>query len=197
MQPIAQSDISAGSSDVLMKKLGNNRSQNLRASTLLLKSQEMRAKNDEMEREKSTRERKVLLERKEKSIKENQTYMQSLRDSILTKDELIRLTPSAVSYPKTEILEKCTTLKSEGISSQLDDAQLQSLSQVIVSTILYVWKESNSMVNNRYSRLPDHLKTNLKFCHAGCRLPSYDREFYKKTCFYKSLRFEREQSFRI
>lgn len=145
VQPQAQSECPVSSNDVnIIKKLGNNRSHNLRASTLLLKSREMRAKNDEIEREKSSRERKVLLEKKEKFVKEHQTYMQSLRESIIPTNELIKLTPCAATYKQEIILEKCTALKSEGMSSQLDDAQLQSLSQVIVSTLLYVRKESTA-----------------------------------------------------
>ena len=108
----------------------------------------MRAKNDEMEREKSTRERKVLLEKKEKIIKEHQSYMQSVRDSIFPTNDLIRLTPNEISHPREEIVEKCCALKSDALTSQLDDAQLQSLAQVIASTILYVWKEPNSIVNS-------------------------------------------------
>jgi hypothetical protein len=49
-----------------LKKIGSNRIQNLRASTLLQKSQEVRAKNDEIEREKINREKQIAEERKEK-----------------------------------------------------------------------------------------------------------------------------------
>jgi hypothetical protein len=50
----------------VLKKIGSNRIQNLRGSTLLQKSQEVRAKNDEIEREKINREKQIAEERKEK-----------------------------------------------------------------------------------------------------------------------------------
>lgn len=135
-----------------------------------------------MERKKSTRERKVLLEKKEKLIKEYQTYLQSLRDSIFPTKELIRLTPNSASYPKDEIVEKCCALKSDALSSQMDDAQLQSLSQVIVSTILYVWKEQNSIVRPLTIFFFVMLKSTRTF--VGARLRGFQETFSQETCLY-------------
>lgn len=130
-----------------IKKIGSNRIQNLRASTLLQKSQEVRARNDEMEREKVNREKQVAEERKERVWKEFQTYLLSLRSSIGFGEDMIQPFPFTIEYDKEDILKRCIQLKNNTFSSQLEDWQRLCLVQVIVSTILYTWKENHSMVS--------------------------------------------------
>ena len=130
-----------------LKKIGSNRIQNLRASTLLQKSQEVRAKNDEIEREKINREKQVAEERKEKIWKELKMYLLSLRSSIEFGEDKVKIVPSTVDFAQQEILDRCLKLKNQECISQLEDWQLFCLVQVIASTILYVWKENKSMVS--------------------------------------------------
>lgn len=130
-----------------LKKIGSNRIQNLRASTLLQKSQEVRARNDEMEREKINKEKQLADERKKKIWKEFQTYLLSLRSSIGCGEEIVQLVPNKIAFDHQDILERCLKLKEQAFTSQLEDWQWLCLVQVIVSTILYVWKEVSSIVS--------------------------------------------------
>ncbi|KAI9549955.1 hypothetical protein GHT06_005226 [Daphnia sinensis] len=147
--PVPQSDISGGVStscnEAALKKIGSNRIQNLRASTLLQKSQEVRAKNDEIEREKIYKEMQVAEEKKEKVWKELQVYLSNLRSSIAFGENLIRLTPNTEKFDQQEILNSCLRLKHEEFTSQLEDWQLLCLVQVIASTILYVFEGKKSI----------------------------------------------------
>jgi hypothetical protein len=131
-----------------LKKIGSNRIQNLRASTLLQKSQEVRAKNDEIEREKINREKQIAEERKEKIWNEVEMYLLSLRSSIEFGEDKVEIVPSRVEFVHQEILDRCLKLKNQESNSQLEDWQLFCLVQVIASTILYVWKEKQSIVSN-------------------------------------------------
>ena len=141
---IAQTNCNDGA----LKKIGSNRIQNLRASTLLQKSQEVRARNDEKEREKINKEKQVAEEKKEKVWKELQNYLLCLRSSIGCGEEIIQLVPNnVIEFPKEDILERCLKLKSEGFTPQTEDWQIFCLVQVITSTIFYIWKEPNSMVS--------------------------------------------------
>lgn len=159
--PVTQNDTSAGAltscNEGAIKKIGNNRIQNLRASTLLQKSQEVRAKNDEMEREKIYKEKQVAEEKKEKVWKELQVYLTSLRTSIAVGEELIRLVPSTKKFAQQEILDDCLKLKHQEFTSQLEDWQLFCLVQVIASTILYVFKENESLVRNCLLAMIEHV----------------------------------------
>ncbi len=130
-----------------LKNIGSNRIQNRRASTLLKKSQEVRAKNDEIEREKINRERQIAEERKEKIWKELKMYLLSLRSSIEFGEDKVKIVPSMTDYVHQEILDRCLKLKNQESISQLEDWQIFCLVQVITSTILYVWKGNQSMVS--------------------------------------------------
>ena len=107
---------------------------------------QVRAKNDELEREKISKEKQVADEKKQKRWKEFHDYLQVLRQSIFPTGTLVQLLPAALEYPKEEILTKCLELKRQGFASQLEDWQWLCLVQVIVSTIIYVWKEPLSLV---------------------------------------------------
>ncbi|XP_057381286.1 uncharacterized protein LOC130703854 [Daphnia carinata] len=147
--PMPQSDIpggvSASCNEAALKKIGSNRIQNLRASTLLQKSQEVRAKKDEIEREKIYKEMQVAEEKKEKVWKELQIYLSNLRSSIAFGEDLIRLTPNTENFDQQEILDSCLKLKQQEFTSQLEDWQLLCLVQVIASTILYVFQEKKTL----------------------------------------------------
>jgi hypothetical protein len=133
-----------------LKKIGSNRIQNLRASTLLQKSQEVRAKNDEIEREKINREKQVAEEKKEKIWKELKMYSLSLRSSIEFGEDKVKMVPSKVDFAQQEILDRCLKLKNQEFISHLEDWQMFCLVQVIASTILYVWQENKSMVSKSF-----------------------------------------------
>ncbi len=148
---IPQNDTHSGylaSEGGALKKIGSNRIKNLRASTLLQKSQEVRAKNDEIECEKINREKQMAEERKEKIWKELKMYLLSLRSLIEFGEDKVKIVPSRVEFVHQEILDRCLKLKNQESNSQLEDWQLFCLVQVIASTILYVWKEKQSMVSN-------------------------------------------------
>lgn len=99
-----------------------------------------------MEREKIIKEKQVAEEKKEKIWKEFQTYLLSLRSSIGFGEEMIQPFPSTIEFAKHDIMEQCLKLKEQSFISQLEDWQWLCLVQVIVSTILYAWKEAMSMV---------------------------------------------------
>lgn len=109
----------------------------------------MRAKNDEMEREKIYKEKQVAEEKKEKVWKELQVYLSNLRSSIAFGEGVIRLVPNTEKFDQQKILDSCLKLKHQEFTSQLEDWQLLCLVQVIASTILYVFEEKTSLVNNR------------------------------------------------
>lgn len=133
--------------EVAPKKIGSGRIQNLRASTLLQKSQEVRARNDRMEQEKDDKEKQMANERKEKMWKEQLAYMDSIRPSIFTEENWLRLVgESPGPCCKEDILERCLQLKDTNLSAQLEDWQWMCLVQVVVSAILYMWQEPLSMV---------------------------------------------------
>lgn len=129
------------------KKIGSNRIQNLRASTLLQKSQEVRARNSEMEREKIYKEKQVAEERKEKMWREVNTYLLTLRSSIGWEDRMIRVVPNPTEFLKESILEGCLNMKTQISSAQLEDWQIVCIVQVIASTVLYMWKDASSVVS--------------------------------------------------
>lgn len=143
-QPLANVETESVSSAVnenVFRKVGSSRIQNLRASTLLLKSQEVRAKNDEKERERSNKEKQAADERKEKLWKEFYAYLHNSRSSILRGQDLVQLVPEKLVHTKEEVLERCLQLKNEAMSSQMEDWQWLCVVQVVVSSVLYVCKE--------------------------------------------------------
>ena len=144
-QPLAAVETESVSSAVnenVFRKVGSSRIQNLRASTLLQKSQEVRAKNDEKERERSNKEKQAADERKEKLWKEFYAYLHNARSSILRGQDLVKLVQSDTPVlTKEEVLERCLQLKNEAMSSQMEDWQWLCLVQVVVSSVLYVFKD--------------------------------------------------------
>lgn len=141
---IETESVTSALNDNVFRKVGSSRIQNLRASTLLQKSQEVRARNDEKERERSNKEKQAADERKEKMWKEFYAYLHTMRSSILCGEDLVQLIPVSLVHPKEEVLEQCLQLKKEALlSSQMEDWQWLCLIQVVVSSILYVWKEKN------------------------------------------------------
>ena len=144
-QPLAAVETESVSSAVnenVFRKVGSSRIQNLRASTLLQKSQEVRAKNDEKERERSNKEKQAADERKQKLWKEFYAYLHNARSSILRGQDLVKLVQSDTPVlTKEEVLERCLQLKNEAMSSQMEDWQWLCLVQVVVSSVLYVFKD--------------------------------------------------------
>jgi hypothetical protein len=143
-QPLATVEAESASSAVnenVFRKVGSSRIQNLRASTLLQKSQEVRAKNDEKERERCNKEKQAADERKEKLWKEFYAYLHNARSSILYGRDLVQLVPVALVHTREEVLERCLQLKKQAMSSQMEDWQWLCLVQVIVSSLLYVCKD--------------------------------------------------------
>jgi len=144
-QPLAAVETESVSSAVnenVFRKVGSSRIQNLRASTLLQKSHEVRAKNDEKERERSNKEKQAADERKEKLWKEFYAYLHNARSSILRGQDLVKLVQSDTPVlTKEEVLERCLQLKNEAMGSQMEDSQWLCLVQVVVSSVLYVFKD--------------------------------------------------------
>ena len=125
--------VSSAVNENVFRKVGSSRIQNLRASTLLQKSQEVRAKNDEKE---------AADERKQKLWKEFYAYLHNARSSILRGQDLVKLVQSDTPVlTKEEVLERCLQLKNEAMSSQMEDWQWLCLVQVVVSSVLYVFKD--------------------------------------------------------
>ena len=132
---------SAVSSDAIKMKIGNSRIQNLRASQLLQKSQEVRARNSEIEREKLNKEKQAADEKREKKWKEVEAHIVVLRRSIISEDFIRTVSDDEKPLDKVQVLERLLELKKEAYESPVEEWQLFCLAQVIATTILYGWRE--------------------------------------------------------
>lgn len=104
---------------------------------------QVRARNDEIEREKLIKAKQVADEKREKKWKEFEANMMVLRQSV-TSQHIVRLvsTDQEDQLDKDHILERLNDLKKEAYaSSLLEEWHLFCLVQVIVTTILYVWRD--------------------------------------------------------
>lgn len=171
--PAISRDDGSGSNDIVPKKIASSRIQNLRASTLLQKSQEVRAKHDKMEQEKDDREKQLASERREKMFKDQEAYLEILRSSIFLEEHWLQVVPvSSVLYSKQDIHCRCVDQKANGMTSQLEDWQLACLIQVIVSSLLYIGTEKSnsnneelqSLVGCQYYLYKTHLSSIMFHC---------------------------------
>ena len=127
-------------------KIKNGRIQTMRASQLLQKSQEVRARNDEIEREKQNKEKRDADEKKDKKCKEIEAYSANLRQSATSAD-VVRIVPDSDNkseQPELDaesIMQGLQRLKTEAYSAPVEEWQLFCLAQVVASTVAYVWND--------------------------------------------------------
>lgn len=104
-----------------------------------------------MEQERDDREKQLASERRTKMWQEQLAYLDGLRSSIFLEENWLQCVPvSESSVSAHNILERCLQLKTHGLASNFEDWKWACLTQIIVSSLLYVGMQKTTFTDKEY-----------------------------------------------